>query len=149
MRKSIFKKDEEGKFIIDFANVDFDYYKAVANTDMSPFDRGAFIVLSFYEDDEGLYRELKEKRLIESKSLVYRGKELKSRYIRFAKKNLIRYNPKLTEESTKDNILAILDEYENNEYDHLKEHLEDDFKDGIDHLLYYLNITNPFCYNIL
>ena len=112
MKKRIFEKSEDGNFIINFANVDFDYYSKVANSDTAEFDTGSFIVLSFYEDDEGLYRELKEKRLIESKSLVYRGKELKSRYIRFAKKNLIRYNPKLTEESTKDNILAILDEYE-------------------------------------
>lgn len=112
MKKRIFEKGEDGNFIINFANVDFDYYSKVANSDTAEFDTGSFIVLSFYEDDEGLYRELKEKRLIESKSLVYRGKELKSRYIRFAKKNLIRYNPKLTEESTKDNILAILDEYE-------------------------------------
>ena len=112
MKKRIFESSEDGNFIINFANVDFDYYSKVANSDTAEFDTGSFIVLSFYEDDEGLYRELKEKRLIESKSLVYRGKELKSRYIRFAKKNLIRYNPKLTEESTKDNILAILDEYE-------------------------------------
>ena len=112
MKKRIFERSEDGNFIINFANVDFDYYSKVANSDTAEFDTGSFIVLSFYEDDEGLYRELKEKRLIESKSLVYRGKELKSRYIRFAKKNLIRYNPKLTEESTKDNILAILDEYE-------------------------------------
>ena len=102
MKKRIFEKSEDGNFIINFANVDFDYYSKVANSDTAEFDTGSFIVLSFYEDDEGLYRELKEKRLIESKSLVYRGKELKSRYIRFAKKNLIRYNPKLTEESTKD-----------------------------------------------
>lgn len=112
MKKRIFEKSEDGNFIINFANVDFDYYSKVANSDTAEFDTGSFIVLSFYEDDEGLYRELKEKRLIESKSLVYRGKELKSRYIRFAKKNLIRYNPKLTEEQTKENILAILDEYE-------------------------------------
>ena len=112
MKKRIFEKGEDGNFIINFANVDFDYYSKVANSDTAEFDTGSFIVLSFYEDDEGLYRELKEKRLIESKSLVYRGKELKSRYIRFAKKNLIRYNPKLTEEQTKENILAILDEYE-------------------------------------
>ena len=112
MRKSIFKKDEEGKFIIDFANVDFDYYKAVANTDMSPFDRGAFIVLSFYEDDEGLYRDLKEKRLIESKNLQYRIKSLKKRYFDFAKKHLKAFNPSLTEEDTKESILAIIDEHQ-------------------------------------
>ena len=112
MKKRIFERSEDGNFIINFANVDFDYYSKVANSDTAEFDTGSFIVLSFYEDDEGLYRELKEKRLIESKSLVYRGKELKSRYIRFAKNNLIRYNPKLTEEQTKENILAILDEYE-------------------------------------
>ena len=112
MRKSIFKKDEEGKFIIDFANVDFDYYKAVANTDMSPFDRGAFIVLSFYEDDEGLFRDLKEKRLIESKNLQYRIKSLKKRYFDFAKKHLKAFNPSLTEEDTKESILAIIDEHQ-------------------------------------
>ena len=112
MRKSIFKKDEEGKFIIDFANVDFDYYKSVANTDMSPFDRGAFIVLSFYEDDEGLFRDLKEKRLIESKNLQYRIKSLKKRYFDFAKKHLKAFNPSLTEEDTKESILAIIDEHQ-------------------------------------
>ena len=112
MRKSIFKKDEEGKFIIDFANVDFDYYKAVANTDMSPFDRGAFIVLSFYEDDEGLFRDLKEKRLIESKNLQYRIKSLKKRYFDFAKKHLKAFNPSLTEEDSKESILSIIDEYQ-------------------------------------
>lgn len=112
MRKSIFKKDEEGKFIIDFANVDFDYYKAVANTDMSPFDRGAFIVLSFYEDDEGLFRDLKEKRLIESKNLQYRIKSLKKRYFDFAKKHLKAFNPSLTEEDSKESILSIIDEHQ-------------------------------------
>lgn len=112
MKKRIFEKSEDGNFIINFANVDFDYYSKVANSDTAEFDTGSFIMLSFYEDDEGLYRGLKEKRLIDSKSLVYRGKDLKNRYIRFAKKNLIRYNPKLTEEPTKENILAILDEYE-------------------------------------
>ena len=38
-------------------------------------------------------------------------------------------------------LITILDEYEENEYEHLKEHLEDDFKEGINHLLYYLNKT--------
>ena len=112
MRKSIFKKDEEGKFIIDFANIDFDYYKSVASTNTSAFDRAAFIVLSFYEDDEGLFRELKEKRLIDSRSLQYRTKSLKKRYFDFAKKHLKELNPLLAEEDTKENLLAIIDEYQ-------------------------------------
>lgn len=112
MKKRIFEKGEDGNFIINFANVDFDYYAAVANSDTADFDTGSFIMLSFYENDEGLYRDLKEKRLIDSKSLVYRVNDLKKKYIRFAKKNLVGYNSKLTDEQTKENILAILDEYE-------------------------------------
>lgn len=112
MKKRIFEQGDDGNFIINFANVDFDYYSKVANRDTAEFDKGFFVVLSFYEDNEVLYRGLKEKRLIDSETLVYMGKELKNRYIRFAKKNLIRYNPKITEEPTKENILAILDEFE-------------------------------------
>lgn len=112
MKKRIFEKGENDNFIINFANVDFDYYAAVAKSDTADFDMGSFILLSFYENDEDLYRELKEKRLIESKNLVYRVSDLKKRYIKFAKKNLVGLNPKLTDEQTKENMLAILDEYE-------------------------------------
>ena len=112
MKKRIFEKGENDNFIINFANVDFDYYATVAKIDTADFDMGSFIMLSFYENDEDLYRELKEKRLIESKSLGYRVNDLKKRYIKFAKKNLVGLNPKLTDEQTKENMLAILDEYE-------------------------------------
>ena len=52
MKKRIFEKSEDGNFIINFANVDFDYYSKVANSDTAEFDTGSFIVLSFFSSHE-------------------------------------------------------------------------------------------------
>lgn len=112
MKKRIFEKDENGNFIINFANIDADYYALAANDDSTDLDVLSFFVLSFYDDGDDLLTELKNKRLIDERTLQYRVKEQKRSLLDFSKKHLKKFNPELTDEDSEKNLLAILDEYE-------------------------------------
>ena len=111
MKNRIFKKDEKGNYIIDFANINRDYYSLIAHEDKPKLDRLSFFELSYYEEDRALYENLKENRIIDVRGLAYRVKDAKRRLLSFSKEHLKKFNPELTDEETKENFSAILDEY--------------------------------------
>lgn len=111
MKNRIFKKDEKGNYIIDFVNINRDYYSLIAHEDKPKLDRLSFFELSYFEEDRALYEKLKENRIIDVRGLAYRVKDAKRRLLSFSKEHLKKFNPELTDEETKENFSAILDEY--------------------------------------
>ena len=111
MKNRIFKKDEKGNYIIDFANIDRNYYSLISHEDKPKLDRLSFFELSYFEEDRALYENLKENRIIDVRGLASRVKDAKKRFLSFSKEHLKKFNPELTDKETEENFSAILDEY--------------------------------------
>ena len=112
MRKSIFEKDENGNYILNPDNIDLEYYAKVAQDEKGLLDSAFYLSCFFSFGAFGIAKELEAKRIIDNRYLKYSIAELKRRQIEFSNRYLKKYNPELTDEMTRENFYAILDEYE-------------------------------------
>lgn len=112
MKKNIFEKDKNNFFIIIPENIDRQYFKGIANDENDLVDGSFSLSWLFFIDGPDLQKELSEKRIIERKGLTWNIKLVKERLLNFSKRYLQKHNSKLTNEDTKENLLAIVDEYE-------------------------------------
>lgn len=112
MKKSIFEKDENGFYTIVPENIDKEYYAGVAKNENDLLNGLFFLSCYFSIDGSELKDELTEHRIIDRKFLRWRVTDVKNRLLDFSKRYLKKHNSSLTDEGTKENLLAIIDEYE-------------------------------------
>ena len=133
MKKNIFEKDEKGLYILVPENIDRLYFRGIATDENDLVDGSFFLSWMFLFDGPDLQKELSEKRIIERKSMTWSIKQVKGRLLDFSKRYLQKHNSKLTNEDTKENLLAIVDEYEKAiEYSCLHAHIgKEEFDESV------------------
>ena len=116
MIKNIFKKDEKGNYIIDYDNLDLEYYRHVLADDRNTLENLSFIWcgLDFeHETTEQTFLEnLRTKRMIDSKSLRRDISNRKSRLNDIIKEILQQHSPSFKLEDKTESYMLALSELE-------------------------------------